>query len=58
MEVFLLVLFIAGQKIEAPGTFETKTGCIAAGKMEMATFKRHHPHSRSWFWCVRGTVPK
>jgi len=54
MEIFLLVLFIAGQKVEAPGTFKTLTGCVAAGKLEVAEFRRYHKHSKAWFWCVKG----
>lgn len=54
MEIFLLVLFIAGQKVEVPGTFKTLTGCVVAGKLEVAEFKRHHKHSKAWFWCVKG----
>ena len=54
MEVWVLVLFLAGEKIEPPGNFADKDACIAAGKQEVETYKQYHKHSKAWFWCVRG----
>lgn len=54
MEVWVLVLFLAGQKIEAPGVYGDKKECIAVGEQSVASFKEAHKHSRAWFWCVPG----
>ena len=54
MEIWLLILFLAGQKVEVPGGFETKEACIAAGEKQTENYKRYHVHSRAWFWCVEG----
>lgn len=55
MKVWVLVLFLAGDATEAPGTFDTKEACIASGTEQVAKFREHHKHSTGWFWCVEGT---
>ena len=51
MTVYLLVLFLAGQKIESDSKYPAKDDCIADGKMITQVYKDHHPHSQAWFWC-------
>jgi len=53
METYLLVLFLAGAQIEHPDPLPSREACISAGKGEVAAFKKHHPHARGWFWCLK-----
>jgi hypothetical protein len=54
MDIFVLVLFLAGQKIEPPGNYMSKEECIKVGESAVASFKKEHKHASAWFWCVPG----
>ena len=54
MEVWFLVLFLAGEAIEPPGSFDTLKECTAKGLEQRDAFKEYHPHSKAWFWCYPG----
>ena len=53
MEAYLLILFLAGQKVDHPDMLPSKEACIEAGKSEVEDFKEYHPHARAWFWCLK-----
>jgi hypothetical protein len=53
MEVWVVILFLAGEKIRPDYDFETKKDCIEYGKAAVESYKRYFTHSTGWFWCVK-----
>jgi len=54
VEVWYLVLFLAGETIHIPGQTTDKDLCLETGTRLVKEFKTEHPHSRGWFWCYPG----
>lgn len=53
MEVWVIILFLAGEKIQPKYDFDTKKACIEYGEATLKSYKHYFIHSTGWFWCIR-----